>query len=97
MAQAISNVNKTEKTANRPVHTVRYGAVRAAIWRNIVDNGNASKPMYNVTFSRSYKDGDGWKDSSGFGGDDLLLLAKVADEAHSWICRQPANSDGPSA
>jgi hypothetical protein len=39
MAQATSNANKPEKEANRPVHTVRYGAVRAVIWRNVVGNG----------------------------------------------------------
>jgi hypothetical protein len=89
MAQATSNVNKTEKALNRPVHTIRYGAVRAAIWRNIVDNGNASLPMYSVTFSRSYKDGENnWRDSTSFGIDDLLLVAKVADDAHTWIARQ---------
>jgi hypothetical protein len=89
MAQSTNNASKTEKTANRPVQTIRYGSVRAAIWRNMVDNGNASKPMYNVTFSRSYKDGlNNWKESSGFGLDDLLLLAKAADKAHSWIAKQ---------
>jgi hypothetical protein len=89
MAQATSNVNKTEKAANRPIHTIRYGAIRAAIWRNMVDNGNASGPLYCVTFSRSYKDGENnWKDSTSFGMDDLLLLAKAADEAHTWIARQ---------
>lgn len=89
MAQSTSNVTKTEKTANRPVHTIRYGAVRAAIWRNLVDNGNASRPLYCVTFSRSYKDGENnWKESGSFGHDDLLLLAKAADEAHTWISRQ---------
>lgn len=89
MAQSISNPSKADKAANRPVHTIRYGALRAAIWRNVVDNGNASRPMYGVTFSRSYKDGDGnWKDSISFGVDDLLLVAKAADEAHSWIARQ---------
>ncbi len=89
MAQSISNPSKAERVANRPIHTIRYGALRAAIWRNAVDNGNASRPTYSVTFSRSYKDGDGnWKDSVSFGPDDLLLVAKVADEAHTWIARQ---------
>jgi hypothetical protein len=89
MAQATSNANQTEKKANRPVHTVRYGSVRAAIWRNVVDNGNASRQLYCVTFNRSYKDGENnWKESASFGADDLLLLAKAADEAHTWITKQ---------
>ena len=91
MAQETSNSNKTEKTANRPVHTVRYGAVRAAIWRNVVDNGNATRQLYCVTFSRSYKDSENhWKESASFGFDDLLGLAKAADEAHTWISRYRA-------
>ena len=89
MAQATQAREQASKQSNRPVHTIRYGSIQAAVWRNIVDNGNASRPMYGVTFSRSYKDGDGnWKDSGSFGADDLLLLAKAADEAHSWISRQ---------
>ena len=86
MPQATATQNKSEKAGNRPVHTIRYGAVRAAIWRNVVDNGNSSRPMYKVTFSRLYKDGNGWKDSAGFGPDELLKLAKAANEAHTWIC-----------
>jgi len=89
MAQSTSNASKTEKPGNRPAHTIRYGAVRAAIWRNVVDNGNASRPLYCVTFNRSYKNGENnWKESASFGADDLLLLAKAADEAHTWITRQ---------
>jgi hypothetical protein len=89
MAQSMNNANKTEKTANRPVQTIRYGSVRAAVWRNMVDNGNASRPLYCVTFSRSYKDGENaWKESASFGTDDLLLLAKAADEAHTWITKR---------
>jgi hypothetical protein len=42
--------------------------------------------MYKVTFSRLYKDGNEWKDSAGFGPDELLKLAKAANEAHTWIC-----------
>jgi hypothetical protein len=89
MAQSTTSTNKPDKAVNRPACTIRYGAVRAAIWRNVVDNGNASQPMYSVTFSRSYKDGqNNWKESSSIGFDDLLLLAKAADEAHTWIAKQ---------
>lgn len=85
MAQTTNQHSKTDKAANRPVHTIRYGTLRAAIWKREVDLGNNSRPMYSVTFGRSYKDGTEWKDSSSFGPDDLLTLAKIADDAHSFI------------
>ena len=37
------------------------------------------------TFSRLYKDGGQWKTTQSFGSNDLLVLAKVADRAHSRI------------
>ena len=66
---------------DKPAHEVRMGAVKAAIWKNDTDSG----VRYNVTFSRLYRDGEEWKSTESFGRDDLLLLAKVADQAHSWI------------
>jgi hypothetical protein len=65
----------------KPVHEVRIGSVKAAIWRNNTPQG----VRFNVTFARLYKDGDDWKTTDSFGRDDLLVLAKVADRAHSWI------------
>ena len=70
--------------AKRPVHEIRMGRVRAAIWENDTQNGT----RYNVTLSRLYRDGEQWKDSSSFGRDDLPLLAKVADQVHTWIYQQ---------
>ena len=69
---------------NRPAHEVRLGRIKAAIWANSTENG----VRHNVTFSRLYRDGEDWKDSDSFGRDDLLLLAKVADLAHTWIFEQ---------
>ena len=70
---------------NQPVHHIRMGRIDGAIWQNHSENGI----WYNVTFSRSYKDGnDEWKSADSFSGDDLLLVAKVADEAHSWIIQK---------
>lgn len=75
---------------NKPVHEVRLGVVKAAIWPNETDNG----VRHNVTFQRLYKDGDEWKSTDSFGRDDLLLLAKVADEAHTWIFREGKSGNG---
>ena len=68
----------------KPVHEVRLGHIKAAVWRNETENG----VRYNATFSRLFRDGEQWKSTESFGRDDLLVLGKVADETHSWICAQ---------
>jgi len=67
---------------NKPIHEVRLGMIKAAVWKNETETGT----RYNVTFSRLYREGDQWRSTDSFGRDDLLLLGKVADQAHSWIC-----------
>ena len=78
-----------EPAKARPVHEVRIGLIKAAIWANQTDDA----VRHNVTFERSYKDGDEWKTTTSFGRDDLLTLAKVADLAHSWIINPPEKTD----
>jgi len=73
------------KPKNRPVHEVRLGRIKAAVWANQTEAG----VRHNVTVSRVYRVGDGdWQTSDSFGRDDLPLLAKVVDRAHSWIFDQ---------
>jgi hypothetical protein len=50
-----------------------------------------AKAFYSVRFERSYKDGDTWKSSDSFNSSGLLLLAKLADHAHSEIEKLRAN------
>ena len=66
----------------KPVAEVRIGRVKAAIWSNETKEG---RTRHNVTFSRLYKDGNEWKRTQSFGRNDLLVLAKMADQAHSRI------------
>ena len=73
----------------KPIHEVRLGFIKAAVWKNETEKG----VRYNVTFSRIYKDGDDWKSTDSFGRDDLLLLAKVADQVHSWIFAQAQENE----
>ena len=84
------------KPKDRPVHEVRIGAIKAAIWKNEISNGGA---RYNVTLSRIYKDKDDdqWKSTDSFSRDDLLVLAKVADQAHSWIHSLGQEKEEPAA
>jgi len=72
----------------RPVHEIRFGRIKAAIWENQTENG----ARHNVTFQRLWKDGDEWRSSDSFGRDDLPLVMKVADLAHSWIYQQGQES-----
>lgn len=79
-------------TQAKPVHEVRLGKVKAAIWRNESENG----VRFGVTFARIYKTEQGWESSSSFGRDELPLVAKVADMAHTWIYQQNEKNDSQS-
>ena len=83
-------MNTTSKNHNRPVHDLRLGAIKASIWENTFGENT----RYNVTLSRIYKDRESnqWKSTESFGRDELLLVAKVADSAHTWICSQRTGS-----
>ncbi len=76
--------------SNRPVHEIRLGSVKAVIWANETDNGI----RHNVSVGRLYKDGDTWATSQSFGRDDLPLLSKVVDLAHTWIFVETQNGLG---
>ena len=66
---------------SKPLHTIRYGMIKAAIWRNQTKSGE----RHTVSVVRLYRNGDVWKESTRFGRDDLPLVAKIADQAHTWI------------
>ncbi len=81
------------QTAKRPVHEIRLGRIKAAIWENETREGT----RHNISLTRIYKDGNIWKDSTSFGRDDLPLLAKVADLAHTWVFENASASVGTMA
>lgn len=86
--------NASPPPKDRPVEVVRIRNVRANIWANRLEGGRV---VYNVTFDRLWKEDDQtdaqgevtrkgeWRQSTSFGKDDLLLLAKVADLVHTRI------------
>jgi hypothetical protein len=82
-------MSKSKKA--KPVHELRLGRIKAAIWANETDNGI----RHNVTLSRLYKpEAEDWQDSTSFGRDDLPLVAKVADMAHTWIFQKTQEQNG---
>lgn len=70
-----------------PVHVVRFGLIKACIWRNHTSSGD----RHTITVVRLYRNGDVWKESTRFGRDDLPLVAKACDLAHTWLFQQAAN------
>jgi len=78
----------------KPVHEIRLGRIRAAIWANETDNRQV---WFNVTVSRLYKDGDQWRDTSTYRRDDLPIVAKVVDMAYAWIWGQDVPADPDEA
>ncbi|MSU51234.1 MAG: hypothetical protein EXS37_19460 [Opitutus sp.] len=74
-----------------PVKTLRLGRIKAAVWENSADQ----RPFYNVTFARTYMDEQKqFHDTDSFGRDDLLLLSKLADQAHTFVCEQLSGQRG---
>jgi len=64
-----------------PVQTIRMGFVKASIWKNETKVGL----RHQVTVCRLFKNGDVWQESTRFGRDDLLLVARVIELSHEWI------------
>jgi hypothetical protein len=80
---------KSMNTKQKPEHEIRLGKIRATIWANELENG----VRYSVTLSRLYKNDEGhWRDSTSFGREDLPLLGKVLDMAHTWLYEQRSDS-----
>jgi hypothetical protein len=78
-------LKEPQQTAEKqkPAHEFRLGRIWATVWANHhADQGT----WYSVSITRGYMDGQGkWHRATTFGRDDLLLVAKVADLAHTWI------------
>ena len=75
--------------AQKPVKKIQLGSIRATIWENASDKG---KPWFNVVVTRSYKDGNEFKDSNSFGHSDLPVVSRAMDFAYEWIWEQMPNS-----
>lgn len=80
-------------TQDRPVHEIRMGKIRAAVWKHPMENG----VRYSVSIKRIYKTEKGWESTASFGRDDLPLVAKVADMMHTWIYEQNDTQRGEAS
>ncbi len=82
IAQPASPTKNAATGAKLPVKSFRLGRIKAAVWENESDQ----KKFFNVTFARTYMDeAKNYHDTDSFGRDDLPLVAKLADQAHTFI------------
>ena len=70
-----------------PAHVIRFGLIKGSIWLNQTRAGG----RYTITVVRLFKNGDHWTESTRFGRDDLPLVAKVCDLAHTWVFENSGN------
>lgn len=76
-----SQSKKTE-ASNAPIIKLRIGLITASIWQRITEED----AFYTVTFDRRYRDSKGnWQSTQSYSPEDLLILAKLADQAHTKI------------
>ena len=66
---------------SKSVPKIRIGSLKAAISHNDTEG----RIRYTITFPHLYKDTEQRKTTQTFGRNDLLFLAKVADQAHTRI------------
>ena len=93
-APTASQAKNTSGASKLPVQTLRLGRIKAAVWENEAD----SKKFYNVTFARTYvDDAKNFHDTDSFGRDDLPLVAKLADQAHTFIFERLAGQKAEAA
>ena len=76
----------TEK--KKPAHKIKNGSLTVTIWKNSGEKGD----FYTINPTRSYKDGDQWKETTSFHHHELLTLAKMLDQAETWISQEYAKS-----
>ncbi len=89
-----SQPKNATNTTKLPVKTFRLGNIKAAVWENEAEQ----KKFYNVTFARTYlDDAKNYHDTASFGRDDLPRVAKLADQAHSFIFELTAAQKTPQA
>jgi hypothetical protein len=71
-----------------PIHTIRFGSIKARIWRKQTRSGE----RHSISVCRLFRNGDVWKESTRFGRDDLPLVEFVLDQAHTWILQNSSPS-----
>ena len=68
---------------DKPVETLRDGALKATIWRNQGKDGD----FYTTTLSRTYQDKETgqYRDSHSFASNEMLRVAELSRRSHNRV------------
>lgn len=66
---------------NKPAATLRDGALKVTIWANFGEKGT----FYSVEPSRTYKQGETYKDSHSLSGTEPIQMARLLHLAYTRI------------
>ena len=82
-----SNTTTDPAKGQRPVHTIRRGAIAANIWQR---QNQAGKNRYDYSISRSWKSQSSGREgySTSFSARNTPELVEVINEATAWIAEQ---------
>mgnify|MGYP003628155430 CR=1 FL=1 len=76
------------KNGNKPVATLRDGAIKATIWRNEVKTDGKANVFFSVDISRTYQDeNDQYHDTHSFSGGQLLQVSRMAQKAYDRLVK----------
>lgn len=70
------------KPTNRPVHSIRFGAVSCSVFLNRTKEG---QEFPSAIIRRSYKSGDTFKDSNSYGAKHLAQLSELVSSLQAWM------------
>ncbi len=86
----------SEQAKQKPAKTFRVGGVTASIWINDVDKDGVQVKLPSIRITRTYRDADGFKETSRFGVSDLPKLRLVAAKAYEFLSLAGQDNDAAS-
>ena len=70
---------------NKPAKRFRCGLVTASVWIENKTIDQRSLEKHSISITKSYKDGDEWKQTKSFRLKDLPKIALLANEVYKYI------------
>lgn len=85
--------DRDERRGSPPVWSRKLwtgsATVEVAVFEKVVNEGQQNEFVaFNVSVKRTYKDGEEFKSTQGFRGEDIPHLVSLLNQAHAYICEQ---------